>query len=113
MAQVTISIGGMGYDVACRDGEEDHLIALGAVVDKKAKEASNAVGSANEVRQLLFASLLLADELQELRTSGGNAGPAPAANHGAAPDLSTGQLDEIAERLEKLASRLENRSGNA
>jgi cell division protein ZapA len=113
MAQVTISVGGTGYDVACRDGEEAHLIALGAVVDQKAKEASNAVGSANQARQLLFASLLLADELQELRISGGNAGATPAPASASASALSPAQLDEIADRLEKLASRLENRSANA
>jgi cell division protein ZapA len=110
MAQVTLAIGGNNYDVACRDGEEPHLHAIASIVDKKTGEARAAVGSANEVRQLLFASLLLADELQELRTNTGNAGDT---GHTNASSEDPAALEEIAQRLENLATRLENRGGNA
>ena len=64
----------------------------------------------SEIRQLLFASLLLADELADQRRSGGGSAapapaPAPALDSGADADL----LEEIADRLEMLAARLEQR----
>lgn len=65
MAEVNIPIGGRTYTVACRDGGEDRLRLLGQRVDAKVGEARAAVGNANEIRQLLFAALLLADEVDE------------------------------------------------
>jgi cell division protein ZapA len=101
MAQVTLSIGGHGYSVACRDGEEAHLLGLGAVVDRKAQDAAAAVGGASEVRQLLFAALMLADELGE---KNGNA--AQTADT-ATPDQALA-LAAVADQLEALASKLEH-----
>ncbi len=65
MAEVTLAIGGRSYTLACRDGGEDHLRGLAARVDAKVEEARAAVGTPSEVRQLLFAALLLADEASE------------------------------------------------
>ena len=91
MADVELSVGGRHYSIACRDGGEDHLRAIAAHVDRKAAEARAAVGDVNEARQLLFAALLLADEIAE------NAG-------GTAP----AQTDpRIANALSKLAIRIE------
>lgn len=97
MAQVTLTVGGRRYDLACRDGEEAHLEALAAVVDNKAEEAARAVGNANETRQLLLAALLLADELSEVRA--GQADPAEA--------RFAAQIVRLASRIETLAERLE------
>jgi cell division protein ZapA len=98
MAQVTLTIGSRRYDLACRDGEEAHLRALGAMVDQRAADAARAVGDANEARQLLMAALLLADELNDLRSGA----PDPAAAHAAH------RLDTLAQRIESLARHLEN-----
>jgi cell division protein ZapA len=98
MAQVTLSVGGRRYELACRDGEEARLEELAAMVDAKASDAARAVGSANEPRQLLLAALLLADELSEVRA--GAPDPERAATATA--------LATLAERVEALAERLEN-----
>ncbi len=98
MGQVTLSVGGRRYDLACRDGEEERLHALAALVDRKAQDAGQVVGSANEVRQLLLASLLLADELSDAR-----AGTITSADPSLAPTIA-----RLAERIEILAERLEN-----
>lgn len=106
MAKVDLQIAGNSYSVACRDGEEVSLLAAAALVDAKAQQARQGLGGMSEIRQLLFASLLLADELADQRRSGGgSAAPAPALDSGADADL----LEEIADRLEKLAARLEQR----
>ena len=103
MADVTLQIGGRSYSVACRAGEEDHLRALGRIVDAKATESQASVGGINEVRQLLFAALLLADELNDARH-----GIVPATNPNLAP-----ALERLAERVEAMADRLEESRSNA
>jgi cell division protein ZapA len=99
MAEVQLNIGGHVYPVACRDGDEAHLRRLGELVDRKTGEARQAVGNASEVRQLLLAALLLADEAHEASTK-------PATVASSAPD-NAATLEALAEQLEALASRLE------
>ena len=67
MAEVELTIAGRHYRVACRAGEEDNLRAAGALVDAKSKEALAGLGTLSESRQLLFASLLLADQIVDGR----------------------------------------------
>ena len=67
MAQVKLSVGNRSYDLACPDGQEPRLEMLAGMLDSKAREAEQVVGSANEARQLLLAGLLLADELTDER----------------------------------------------
>jgi cell division protein ZapA len=98
MAEVALAIGGRSYTIACRDGGEDHLRALAARVDAKVEEARGVVGSASEVRQLLFAALLLADDLSEL-----SAGTVPQAADGD----TVRALASLAARMESLADTLE------
>lgn len=95
MAQVTLTVGGRDYPVACRDGEEAHLLRLAGILDARVREVGATMGGVNEARQLLLAGLLLADE-----ASGG--GEAPRAATELVP-----ALDLLAARIEKLADRLE------
>jgi cell division protein ZapA len=99
MSNVTLTIGGKHYTVACAAGEEGHIEALGRTIDGKLTGMPNLSGQ-SEARTLLFAALLLADELHELRADGG----APAADEG--PTAET--LERLADALEGLAERLEN-----
>ena len=97
MSNVTLSIGGRFYSVACGPGEEAHIEALGRTIDGKLTGMPNLSGQ-SEARTLLFAALLLADELHESRS--GNS-PAEEAQSAVA-------LERLAETLEDLAERLEN-----
>lgn len=94
MGDVSLSIGGQHYSVSCRDGEEEHLREIAQVVNGKTREARMAVGDGlGEVRQLLFAALLLADEVNELRKQ-------------RIDGDSADKLDGIAERIERVAASL-------
>jgi cell division protein ZapA len=99
MADVRLSIAGREYIVTCKDGEEHRLNALGNLVDLKAREAGGAAGGLNESRQLLFASLLLADQLYDAQPSNG-AGTITS-------DLLRENANQMAEIIERLADRLE------
>jgi cell division protein ZapA len=103
MAIVTLSVGSRRYELACRAGEEDKLIALAELVDRKAHDAAQVVGTTNEARQLLLAALLLADELSDIRAG--------------SPDPSTPALartlEALSERIEILAGRLEKSGGTS
>ncbi|AJA08597.1 hypothetical protein SKP52_08405 [Sphingopyxis fribergensis] len=63
MADVKLTIAGRPYDVHCADGEEAQLIQLASVVDEKVRT----MPGGTEIRQMLFAALMLADEVQEAR----------------------------------------------
>jgi cell division protein ZapA len=104
MADVQLNIAGRDYVVTCRDGEEAHLRTLGAAVDAKAQESGGASGGLNESRLLLFAGLLLADEIHEMHAS--SSGAAPQFTQ-AAPALSDAETERMTATLEKLADRIE------
>lgn len=94
MAEVTLSIAGHSYTVACRDGEEERLKKLGEMVNQKTVDAQNAVGgNLGEARILLFAALLLADEADEAR-------------QGDADTESITALENLADRLTGIGERL-------
>lgn len=103
MATIEVEIASRRYSVACRDGEEEHLRSVAAVVDRKARDAAQALGSLPEARQLLFASLLLADELTEQKEG---SEPAPPTQEPYDPAVANA-LEQLAERMEMLADRLE------
>ncbi len=99
MSNVTVSIGGRQYTVACAAGEERHIEMLGRSIDGKLHGMASLSGQ-SEARTLLFAALLLADELHE-RNAGGASAPAEAD-----PRVAE-SLETLAMRLEALASQLE------
>jgi cell division protein ZapA len=105
MAHVDLLIAGRSYQIACRDGEEENLKAAARLVDAKSREALSGLGTLSESRQLLFASLLLADQLVE--GSGAALIPEP-------PDpVIAEKAAALADRLEALATSLENAGAEA
>ena len=109
MAQVTVTIGGRAYDIACGEGEEERIVGLAAHVDGKVRALAGPSGHAGHPRLLAMASLLLADELWELRESA--AARPPAAENGdeaeKAAERRAASILALAERLERLAEKLE------
>jgi cell division protein ZapA len=100
MSNVTFAIGGRSYTVACAEGEEAHVRSLGQIVDDKVQ----AIGAASqsEVRQLLFAAIMLADEVHEARGRSGDTKP------GALSEDTAERLEAIADKLERLAGSFDD-----
>lgn len=98
MAGVNLEIGGQIWPMACRDGDEAQMEALGRMLDERWELAQRAAGDAGLPRVMLTIALMLADELTDMKASA--AGNAPA-------------LGAVAERLEKLAAALEREGVSA
>lgn len=64
MSQITLHVGDKNYTIACAEGEEAQVTKLAAMVDQKLKQLGDNL-SASPAQNMLFAALLLADELQE------------------------------------------------
>ena len=69
MSEVSLQIGGRSDRVACAPGEEDQVKRLGATIAEKLASLGNPSGP--DAQNLLFAALLLADEVHEARENGG------------------------------------------
>jgi cell division protein ZapA len=104
MAEVELTIAGRPYKVACRNGEEETLQAAGALVDAKSREALAGLGTLSESRQLLFAALLLADQIIDGRDFEVPKGP---------DEELAERTNRLAERLESLADKLEQSGSDA
>ena len=104
MAEIDLFVAGRSYRVACRDGEEDSLRKAASLVDSKSREALASLGTLSEARQLLFASLLLADQLIDDGKT-----PSPTLPD---PHLAE-RAEKIADRLESLAEALESEAAHS
>jgi cell division protein ZapA len=109
MANIDVHVAGRSYNIACRDGEEEHLIGLAALVDRRASDAATALGSLSETRQLLFAALLMADDLKEVRAGAGLPDPVPPPPDPAVIEA----LERLAARVEAIADGLEQNGASA
>ncbi len=61
MPDMTITIGGRNFSVACQPGEEHFLQAAAAMLDAEAQPLVGSLGRLPEARLLLMAGLMLAD----------------------------------------------------
>ena len=111
---VDLTIAGRSYQVACREGEEDNLRSAARLVDGKSREALAGLGTLSEARQFLFASLLLADQLIDKRPEDAAAASAPPPPTPSGPDPALiVRAETLADRLESLATALENEGSTA
>ena len=67
MAQVSVTIGGRVYRMACDDGQEDHLMRLARDLDQKLAQLREAFGEIGDTRLTVMAAIMVADELSESR----------------------------------------------
>jgi len=102
MAQISVSINGKPYPLACADGEEDRLRKLASYVDSKTKDIAGKLGHVNEARLILMAALMIADELHDSQEGKGGKGLLGALSE----DDLAGILNEVASEVEAIAEKL-------
>ncbi len=66
MAEVNLALDGRSYPIACDDGQERRVQQLGDYVDQRMKDVAIS-GANNKTQALVLASLVLADEVFDLK----------------------------------------------
>jgi cell division protein ZapA len=67
MGQVSVTLNGRTYRLECGEGEEAHLIELAEYLGTHVEAMKRKFGQVGDDRLILMGSLVLADELWELR----------------------------------------------
>ncbi|MCP8894212.1 cell division protein ZapA [Shinella daejeonensis] len=65
MAQVTVSIDGKAYRMACEEGQEAHLEELAAGFDRYVVHLKSQFGEIGDLRLTVMAGIMVMDELNE------------------------------------------------
>ena len=68
MAEISVNINGRKYGMECDDGQESRVVDLGQYVDHKVKQIAAAGAATGESHLLVLTSLMLADEILELKS---------------------------------------------
>lgn len=66
MAQVTVSIDGKAYRMACEEGQEDHLIELATNFDQYVGHLKTQFGEIGDLRLTVMAGIMVMDKLSEV-----------------------------------------------
>ena len=106
MPQVSIQIANRTYELACGDGEQERVQQLAAYVDEKIGDLRKQMPGAPEVKLLVFAALLLADESHEARGLAKAAETARASATDSAETLATALEDLITSRVYKMSKKV-------
>ena len=67
MPQVSVTINGRQFRMACEDGEEAHLMRLAEDLDARIARLRSRFGEIGDTRLTVMAALTLADELYETK----------------------------------------------
>ena len=117
MAKVAVTLNGREFTIGCEDGQEAYLRELARTLDVRVQSIAQQVGQIGDLRLLLMASLMLVDEqkdadrriealeaqVERLLNDRGQDASVRAAER---ERLASG-ITALAERLERLADRLE------
>ncbi len=99
MAQVSVTIDGRKYRLACNEGEEARLESLAGMIDEKIGEMRSAFGEIGDQRLVIMAALTIADNLAEARDQ--------AAAERKRSEAAEQRVEAVASSLEELGSRLD------
>src|SRR6478752_863055 len=66
MAQVTVTIDGKAYRMACEEGQEDHLTDLATRFDRYVGHLKGQFGEIGDLRITVMAGIMIMDELSEM-----------------------------------------------
>jgi cell division protein ZapA len=113
MAQVVVQVNDRPYTMQCSDGEERHLQELARLLDGEVTRIKQSVGQVGDIRVLLMAGLMVADQLAEARrrieelqdqVNGLRESRSTAVNYGRTIEEQTAvRLNNAAKRIDALA----------
>ncbi len=120
MAQVTVTIDGKAYRMACEEGQEDHLTDLAERFDRYVGHLKSQFGEIGDLRITVMAGIMIMDELSEtsrriaaleaevasLKTNSDGVLESQRQNE----QVVVSALGELAMRLESLTAKLNGRA---
>lgn len=116
LSQVSVTINGRQFRMACEDGQEDHLLKLANDFDERIKKLRGDFGEIGDNRLVVMAALTIADELSEMNgklrraqdelTALQDARINANENSRATQAAVVAAFDAASERLESIAKRL-------
>ena len=119
MSQVSVVIDGKTFRMACEDGQEAHLEALGRHLDGRIGEMRKAFGEIGDLRLVVMAAITITDEFFEARKRGetlsGEVQSVKTEQSSVKADLGAreveiaGQIDRMTQRLERISALLSTR----
>ena len=119
MSQVSVVIDGKTFRMACEDGQEAHLEALGRHLDGRIGEMRKAFGEIGDLRLVVMAAITITDEFFEARKRGetlsGEVQSVKTEQSSVKADLGAreveiaGQIDRMTLRLERIIALLSSR----
>ena len=110
MGQVSVVLNGRTYRLECGEGEESHLIALTEYLGTHVEDMKRKFGQVGDDRLILMASLLVTDELWELKREMEELKSSLAAarrDRSVADESAKSVKDDLAQRIGEVADRLE------
>ncbi len=109
MAEVTLTINGRNYGIACDDGQEKRVRDLGYYIDQRMREIARAGAATNESHLMVLTSLMLADEIFDLRDNiGSMEEQVQQSSRGARDDDAiAGAIGELADRIDDISGRIQ------
>jgi cell division protein ZapA len=106
MGEVVLSIQGKSYTIACDDGQEKRVAALGKYVDARLRDIAKVGAATSEAHLLVLTAIVLADEIDELREAISTIKPAKTRE---TPQRVTEEDErEIIEAINHLATRIDS-----
>ena len=116
MSQVTVTINGRQFRMACEDGQEGHLMKLTQDLDQRIEKLRGNFGEIGDARLTIMAALTVADELADINNrlkrveqelaSLQDARVASAEHAKATQAAISAALNAAAERIENITKRL-------
>jgi cell division protein ZapA len=116
MPQVSVTINGRQFRMACGDGEEEHLLRLAEDLDTRISRLRTRFGEIGDTRLTVMAALTIADELSETKAQLQRLEPelaalkdasvASAERTGTTQAAIVAALNAAAERIESITRRL-------
>ncbi len=107
MAEVSVTINGSKFNIACDEGQEQRVMDLANFVDSRVKEIAGT--GTNEKHSLVLASIVMADEMFDMRDAAANGNKIPL-NGLQITDEDEGQIvtaiDQMVSRIDKIAGNI-------
>jgi cell division protein ZapA len=108
MGQVSITIRGRQYQIACDDGQEANVARLGKYLDQQAEQVQkSAKNTFSDALLLVMVGLLVADELSDASAEAQAQAQIQAAARAKADQEIAAAINALAEKVEEVAARVE------